>query len=62
MWDFENTMGNNRGRSPLDAMTLNQTFTGSTNVGQPHNSLKANPEYRLMFADHVHKYFSTTAC
>ncbi|TWT89857.1 CotH protein [Pseudobythopirellula maris] len=53
-WDFENTMGNDRYRSPLDAVTLNQPFTSA---GQPHQNLQANPEYRIAFADHVHKFF-----
>lgn len=56
-WDFENTMGNNRDRSPLDAKTLDQDFTGGRNAGQPHTNLKSNTEYRMLFADHVHKMF-----
>jgi hypothetical protein len=54
-WDYENTMGNNRNRSPLTALTLDQDFTGSDNAGQPHTYLQTNPEYRMAFADHVHK-------
>ena len=56
-WDFENTMGNNRGRSPLNATTLDQNFTGSRNAGQPHTNLKSNEEYQILFADRVHKFF-----
>jgi len=56
-WDFENTMGNNRGRSPLNATTLDQNFTGSRNAGQPHTNLKTNEEYQILFADRVHKFF-----
>jgi hypothetical protein len=53
-WDFENTLGNNLGRSPLDKNALNNDFSDS---GQPHQSLRNNPEYRLFFADRVHKLF-----
>jgi hypothetical protein len=56
-WDFENTMGNNRSRSPLGATTLDQDFTGYDNAGQPHTNLKTNAEYRLLFADRVQKFF-----
>jgi hypothetical protein len=57
-WDFENTMGNNRSRSPLNATTFDDItkFTGARSVGQPHTSLKTNAEYRLAFADRVQKY------
>jgi hypothetical protein len=59
MWDFENTMGNNRSRSPLNATTFDDIakFTGARSVGQVHTSLKNNAEYRLAFADRVHKLF-----
>ena len=52
-------MGNNRSRSPLTATTFDDVtkFTGSRSAGQPHTSMKTNPEYRLAFADHVHKLF-----
>ncbi|HEY3391601.1 MAG TPA: CotH kinase family protein, partial [Lacipirellulaceae bacterium] len=56
-WDFENTMGNNRDRSPLNATALDQDFAGSGNAGQPHLHLLQSPEYRLLFADRVHKMF-----
>ncbi|MCO6042419.1 lamin tail domain-containing protein [Aeoliella sp. ICT_H6.2] len=56
-WDFENTIGNNRGRSPLDATTLDQDFTGSRNAGQPHSNLQTNEEYRILFADRIHRAF-----
>lgn len=55
-WDFENTIGNNRSRSPLDATTLDQNFTGSRNAGQPHTNLRSNQEYRMLFADRVHGF------
>jgi hypothetical protein len=56
-WDYENTMGNNLGRSPLDKNALNNNFTGSSNAGQAHTSLKSNAEYRMQFADEVHRLF-----
>jgi len=54
-WDFENTMGNNRGRSPLDVNALNNKFD---DVGQPHALLKQNSEYRMCFADRIHRLFA----
>lgn len=57
LWDFDGVMGNSRGWSPLDTKTFNQGFTGDFNVGQIHTYLKNNPEYKLQFADQVHKYF-----
>lgn len=53
-WDYENTMGNNRGRSPLNKNALNNNFSSA---GQPHQHLKGNPEYRLHFADRIHRLF-----
>ena len=53
-WDCENVMGNNLGRSPLDKNTLNNDFS---DAGEPHQFLSRNPEYRLFFADRVHKFF-----
>ncbi len=53
-WDYENTIGNNLGRSPLNKNALNNNFS---QAGQPHQSLKQNTEYRLLFADRVHKFF-----
>jgi hypothetical protein len=53
-WDFENTMGNNRGRSPLNKNALNNNFSSA---GQPHQRLQGNPEYQLHFADRIHRLF-----
>ncbi|MHC4655539.1 MAG: lamin tail domain-containing protein, partial [Planctomycetota bacterium] len=53
-WDYENTMGNNRSRSPLDKNALNNNFSSA---GEPHQSLKLNAEYRMLFADRVHRFF-----
>jgi len=53
-WDCENTVGNNRDRSPLYKNALNNDFS---DAGQPHQSLKNNAEYRMLFADRVHKFF-----
>ena len=53
-WDYENTMGNNRGRSPLNKNALNNNFSSA---GQPHQHLKRNAEYQMLFADRVHRFF-----
>ncbi len=53
-WDYENTIGNNLGRSPLNKNALNNNFS---QAGVPHQSLKENTEYRQLFADRVHKFF-----
>ena len=53
-WDYENTMGNNRDRSPLNKNALQNNFSS---VGQPHQHLKQNAEYRLLFADRVQRLF-----
>ncbi len=53
-WDFENTMGNNLARSPLNKNALNNDFD---DAGRPHQSLRNNAEYRLFFADRIHRLF-----
>jgi len=53
-WDYENTIGNNLGRSPLNKNALNNNFS---QAGVAHQSLVQNAEYRLIFADRVHKFF-----
>lgn len=57
VWDFEGSMGNTREWSPLDARTFDQNWNDDFNAGKPHHFLKNNAEYRLDFADQVHKYF-----
>ncbi len=52
-WDYENTMGNNRSRSPLNKNALQNNFSSA---GVPHGNLKSNPEYRMLFADRVHRF------
>jgi hypothetical protein len=56
VWDFENTMGNNRGRSPLDMLAPRSDIASSW-VGLPHHRLRSLPEYRLRYADRVHAHF-----
>lgn len=56
MWDFENTMGNNRARSPIN-MVSPRSGTENTWVGQPHFYLRNNAEYRIDFADRIQRYF-----
>lgn len=53
-WDYENTMGNNRDRSPLNKNALYNDFSSA---GEPHQYLKQNAEYRLLFGDRVHRLF-----
>ena len=56
LWDFENTMGNNRDRSPLNMVAPRSEIAGSW-VGEPHDRLKALGEYQLEFADRVQRHF-----
>ena len=56
LWDFENTMGNNLARSPIN-MVAPRAGLESSWVAAPHYYLKNNPEYRLDFADRVHQCF-----
>lgn len=53
-WDVEDTVLSRR--SPLD---FNQLKRGELHrdVAIPHSRLKENPEYRLFFADRVHRLF-----
>jgi hypothetical protein len=53
-WDAEDVMLTSR--SPLTWNSLTDPKAGQE-VGQPHAQLKNNPEYRLFFADHVHRFF-----
>lgn len=55
-WDYENTMGNNRSRSPLD-MVAPRASDAALGVGQPHYYLKNFAEYQLDFADRVQRFF-----
>jgi hypothetical protein len=54
-WDTENIMGNNRERSPLNMDKI--TGDNTTGIGQLHGYLLNSPEYRMLFADRVHKFF-----
>ena len=47
-------MGNNLGRSPLNKNALNNDFSSA---GEPHQYLRQNAEYRMLFADHIHRFF-----
>jgi hypothetical protein len=57
VWDFEGAMGNTREWSPLDGRTFDQNWDDAFSAGRMHQFLKTNAEYRLDFADQVHKYF-----
>jgi len=56
LWDFENTMGNNRDRSPLEMVSPRAGITSSW-VAEPHDRLRRLEEYRVEFADRVHRHF-----
>lgn len=56
MWDFENTMGNSRDRSPL-TMVSPRPEVAAQWVGLPHYHLKDFAEYQVEFGDRVQKYF-----
>jgi hypothetical protein len=56
MWDFENVMGNNRSRSPLN-MVAPRSDVANQWVGQPHYYLKGYSEYQVDFADRVQRWF-----
>lgn len=56
LWDFENTMGNNRDRSPLNMVSPRAGITDSW-VAAPHDRLRRLAEYRMEFADRVHRHF-----
>ncbi|MCW5557892.1 MAG: CotH kinase family protein, partial [Verrucomicrobiae bacterium] len=55
VWDFENTMGNNRDRSPL-TMVSPRADAANSWVGEPHERLKRFGEYRMEFADRVQRH------
>ncbi|MBN1361382.1 MAG: lamin tail domain-containing protein, partial [Sedimentisphaerales bacterium] len=52
-WDVEDIMLSSR--SPLGMNIV--TNPDAREVGLPHMRLSQNPEYRLMFADHLHRLF-----
>lgn len=56
MWDFENTMGNSRDRSPL-TMVSPRPEVANQWVGLPHYHLKDYADYQVEFGDRVQKYF-----
>jgi len=51
-WDAEDVMLSSR--SPLNINRITSS-NFSSEVGQPHSRLKENPEYRLFFADRIHR-------
>ena len=57
IWDYENTMGNNRERSPLTMDRVAGLTSMGVGVGELHINLVNNENYRLLFADHIQKYF-----
>lgn len=57
VWDFENTMGNNRDRSPL-GMLAPRSGVAASWVGEPHDRLRrTSAEYRMEFADRLQAHF-----
>ena len=57
IWDYENTMGNNRDRSPLNMDRVAGLTTMGEGVAELHINLVKNENYRMLFADRVQKYF-----
>jgi hypothetical protein len=57
VWDYENTMGNNRDRSPLNMDRVADLTSMGLGVAEPHINLMKNENYRMLFADHVQKHF-----
>ncbi|MBN1466340.1 CotH kinase family protein, partial [candidate division KSB1 bacterium] len=57
IWDYENVMGNNRDRSPLDMDRVNGLTSMGAGVGELHVHLLKNDNYRLLFADRIQKLF-----
>jgi hypothetical protein len=57
IWDYENTIGNNRERSPLDMDRVAGLGSLGLGVGEPHINLMKNENYRTLFADRVQKHF-----
>ena len=57
VWDYENTMGNNRDRSPLDMDRVAGLTNMGPGVGELHINLMKNENYRMLFADRVQKLF-----
>jgi hypothetical protein len=57
VWDYENTMGNNRDRSPLNMDRVAGLASMGLGVGELHINLEKNENYRILFADRVQKHF-----
>ena len=58
-WDVEHVMETSFTNPDLNG-ALAFDVTGKDNAGGPtevHQNLTANPEYRLLFADHIHRHF-----
>ena len=53
MWDFENTMGNNRGRSPLNMRAPRNTQW----VGMPYDRLLETEGFQVEYSDRVQRFF-----
>ena len=53
VWDFENTMGNNRGRSPLNMVAPRNTQW----VGEPYAALRDLLWFQVAYADRVQRLF-----
>ncbi|HVO75984.1 MAG TPA: CotH kinase family protein, partial [Ignavibacteriaceae bacterium] len=57
IWDYENTLGNNLERSPLDMDRVAGLTSMGAGVGDLHVKLVQNENYRLLFADRIQKLF-----
>ncbi len=52
-WDAEDVLGSPRSSLYIDKISN----ADSREVGEFHAQLAANPEYQLLFADHLHRFF-----
>lgn len=57
IWDYENTIGNNRDRSPLYMDRVAGLTSMGAGVGELHTHLIKNGNYRMLFADRIQKHF-----
>ncbi|MBN1844101.1 MAG: CotH kinase family protein, partial [Sedimentisphaerales bacterium] len=56
-WDYEGTMG-----TPFAADDKVSANYENNGAGAPHHELKENAEYRLLFADRLHRLFFNDGC
>ena len=55
-WDSEMTLGVNFNDNPDYELYVTDMTGVNSSVAQPYGALRANAEFRLLFADHVHRH------